>query len=84
MTYRVFICQAAVDAIANLRGKQRDQLAAFVRSLEADPYNEGDFRETDSSGRDFYTKVIQEYAVSYYPDHAVKEVKVIEVSRADR
>lgn len=84
MTYRVFICQAAVDAIAQSRGNQKNQLTAFVRSLETDPYNEGDFREEDESGRPCYTKVVQDFAVSYYPDHAVKEVKVFEVSRADR
>ena len=55
----------------------------FIRSLEDDPFDEADFSEIDDTGRNCFTKVISDYAVSYFPDHAVKEVKVFEVVRAD-
>ena len=80
----MYITQVAVDTVARLRGKQKKLLADFVRALEDAPFNEGDFPERDDSGREYYTKVIQNYAVSFYPDHAVKEVKVFEIVRADR
>ncbi len=84
MNYRVYICQEAVDAIAKFRGKKRKLLANYVRNLEDDPFNEGDFSEHDDSGREYYTKIILDQAISFYPDHALKEIKVLQISRADR
>lgn len=84
MSYRVFISQTAVDVVARLRGKQKKLLGEFIRDLEEDSFNEGDFLEMDDSGREYFTKIIKNYAVSFYPDHAVKEIKVFEICRADR
>ena len=51
--------------------------------LASDPYTEGDFFEFDRTGRKVFTKLVSDYAVCFWPDHAVKEVKVFQISKAD-
>ncbi len=56
----------------------------FIGSLASDPFNEGDFSEFDRTSRKVFTKLVIDFAVSFWSDHAVKEVKVFEVSKADK
>mgnify|MGYP005854586897 FL=1 len=83
MTYQVFIEEAAVDFIASTRGRKRKMLRTFVHELSSDPFNQGDFTEIDDTGRQTCTKLVDDFAVSYYPDHAVKEIKVFQIAFAD-
>lgn len=84
MRYKVYIEETAVEMIAATRGTQRNALKEFIRSLASDPFNEGDFFELDSIDRKVFTTLVGEYAVSFWPDHAVKEIKVFQISKADK
>ncbi|WP_269539777.1 hypothetical protein [Cerasicoccus fimbriatus] len=81
--YQIFVDDEAIDVLMTLRSKDKHEIRSFIRSLAEDPFQEGDFPETDREGRTIFTKLIGAYAVGYYPDHAVKEVKVFEIIRAD-
>ena len=65
-------------------GDTRQGLRDYIRSLEIDPFDEGDFSETDSQGRIVFTKIVSDFAISFFVDHAVKEVKVYQLIRADK
>ena len=43
----------------------------------------GDYEETDEVGRPVQIKVVGFYALTYWADHAVSEIKVIKVEKAD-
>jgi hypothetical protein len=62
----------------------RDQLLSFLEALEKNPFQLGDFEEPDDVGRSIQIKIIGAYAVSFWADHAVKEVKVVKIEKADR
>jgi hypothetical protein len=79
----VYINQAALD-LAPSSGIQRKLILGFVRSLANAPFTKGDFSERDDSGREVQVKVIGGYAVTYWSDHAVSEVKVTHIKPADR
>lgn len=83
MIYRVFIEESVVGFISTMLGKKRKALQAFVHQLSSDPFDLGDFAEIDDVGRQTFTKLIDDIAVSYYPDHAAKEVKVFQIAFAD-
>ena len=68
----------------SIRGAQKNRLGLFVDSLSEDPFEEGDYSEKDETDRHIQVKVIGQYAVTFWSDHAVKEVKVVDVRRADR
>ena len=82
--YKVFIEEQVVETIQSTKGSNRKNIKQFVRSLSEDPFQEGDFSETDRIGRETFCKLIKDYAVSFYSDHAAKEIKIFQVSRADK
>ena len=80
-SYTVFLRRTAAEALKQLRGTRRRAIERFLDYLAENPFEEGDFPEQDSTGRDVYCKVIRDYAVTFFPDHAVKEVKILEIVR---
>lgn len=62
---------------------ERNHVLSFLESLAANPERAGDFTERDDSGRIVQIKVLGDYALTYWADHAVKEVKVIKIEKAD-
>ena len=60
------------------------RIIAFIESLSSDPFQQGDYTETDSAGRNCQVKIIGKHAVYFWADHAVKEVKVVDLIDADR
>ena len=63
--------------------QDRDAILSFLESLEADPTKRGDYSERDDSGRTVWIKVIGKYALTFWADHAVCEVKVTRIEKAD-
>ncbi|HAV65205.1 MAG TPA: hypothetical protein DCY13_22890 [Verrucomicrobiales bacterium] len=81
--YRVLV------TIEMLRGPKpsrasRDRIIRFLESLEEEPFQPGDYQELDESGRTLQIKIVGDMALTFWADHAVKEVKVVRMERADR
>lgn len=56
----------------------------FISSLADDPFRKGDFSEKDEVGRTVWVKIVDRYAVTFWADHAVEEVKATHIKKADR
>ena len=82
--YRIFVRMEAAEILRAIRGNQRNSVVAFIDSLSGDPNKTGDYSEHDEAGRQLEIKVIGSFAITYWADHAVAEVKVVDVRRADR
>lgn len=82
--YEIFLRSEAVDSLRAIRPTTRKLVAAYLDSLASNPFSEGDYAVKDSSGREIQIKVIGEYAVTFWTDHAVKEIKIIDIRSADR
>jgi len=52
--------------------------------LADNPTKPGDYEERDDAGRPIQIKIVGDYALTYWADHAVREVKVIQIEKADR
>jgi hypothetical protein len=81
--YAVFINEQALAA-APRSGTQRESVMKFIRSLADNPNFAGDFTEKDNAGRIVQVKVIGRYAVTFWADHAVSEIKVTHIKSADK
>jgi mRNA-degrading endonuclease RelE of RelBE toxin-antitoxin system len=81
--YAVFINEQALASTPR-SAAQREPLMKFVRSLADNPNATGDFTERDNTGRTIQVKVVGRYAVTYWADHAVSEVKVTHIKSADK
>lgn len=62
---------------------ERDLILSFLENLANNPGLAGDFTGRDDSGRLVQIKIIGDYALTYWADHAVKEVKVTKIEKAD-
>jgi hypothetical protein len=56
----------------------------FVSSLAEDPHSRADYTEPDPSGRTLEVKIIGRHAITYWLDHAVKEVKIVYLQPSGR
>lgn len=80
--YRVFLAREVVESLRKLPLRQRLELTKFLASLEASPFQRGDYTERDATDRPIEVRICGRHAVCYWADHAVKEVKVIDLKPA--
>jgi hypothetical protein len=81
--YAVFINEQAL-AVAPRLGTQLESVMQFIRSLAGNPNTAGDFTEKDNTGRIVQIKVIGRYAITFWADHAISEIKVTHIKSADK
>ena len=82
MRYAVFIHDSLVP-LAPKSAIERRRLMELIRLLGDHPFTRGDFREADPDGRNREVKIVGRYSVSWWADHAVKEIKVTNIQLAD-
>ena len=82
--YRVFIA-AEVIATLRKRGKREQQfITRLFDELAQDPSRPGDYAEQDEIGRPVQVVIIGSSAVCFWADHAVKEVRIVDLKSAGR
>lgn len=64
------------------RVEQR-RLAVVLDELKAHPFRPGDMQERDARGRLHELLVDGDWVVTYWPDHAAREVRVITLESAE-
>lgn len=77
--YTIYLRKPVHQSLNKINKTKKRKIEAFIESLSNDPFNEGDFLETDSTGRTIFTVIVEGYAVTYFSDHAVAEVKILEL-----
>ena len=55
------------------------RLAATCRLLAGNPFGEGDYVTKDQAGRTLQNLLIEDWVVTYWADHAVKELRITEI-----
>jgi len=81
--YRIFLHIELLDVVP-ARGKQRQRIMEFIRSLAEQPHLPGDFTDQDDNLRTRHIKIIGRYAITYWADDPVRAVMVVDVRMADR
>ena len=75
MEYEVDLRREVFEFLRQRSRGEQDQLLTPLRTLGRDPYQRGDFTERNRSGRDIEVLVFGRFAILYWADHAVKEMK---------
>lgn len=81
--YAVYINQSALDSSPK-SGPQHTLVLNFIRWLADNPNFSGDFSEQDDQGRTVFVKVVGRFAVTFWPDHPVAEIKITHIKPADK
>jgi hypothetical protein len=74
--------ESAMLALLKESARERRRLLDFVDRLAGELERGADFHETSQLGQVFYVAYHDDWLVTYWPDHAVKELRVVEVERA--
>jgi hypothetical protein len=69
--------------LAATQGVGRRQLLAVLDQIAANPFHKGDLQQRDPAGRVHEVALLGDWLVTYWPDHAVKEIRVVALERAD-
>ncbi|MBI4023930.1 MAG: hypothetical protein HY360_03055 [Verrucomicrobia bacterium] len=72
---------AAVDFFASRRLRERAELLDVLRRLTAHPNQRGDATEQDQTSRTLQIKQVGVWRITYWADHAVKELRVVRIER---
>ena len=81
--YAVYLRLEAAELLKSVATRNRRGIENFVDSLSGNPFKSGDYAETDAAGRPIQIKILGNFAVAFWADHAVKEIKVVAIVRAD-
>ena len=79
MRYSVFVESHIAELFPQMKIKERNQFLRLFRKLRNDPFMEGDYVERDHIGRLLQVLIVGQHAVVFWADHAVNEVKVIDL-----
>jgi len=82
--YRVFIAAEVIATLRGRKGRERWLITRLFEELAQDPFRKGDYVEKDEVGRPIQVLVIGRVAVSFWADHAVKEVKILDLRSAGK
>jgi len=82
ISYSVYVQSAVAESLLSLKSKEQDKLLRHFRRLRTNPFTEGDYVERDEIGRLLQVLVVGRHAIVFWSDHAVKEVKIIDLKLA--
>jgi hypothetical protein len=81
--FELILHEHAWAALSSAHGADRRRLLAVLDELKATPLRRGDFQQRDSTGRVHEVALLGAWLVTYWIDHAVAEIRVVDLERAD-
>jgi hypothetical protein len=81
--YKVLITHEVLS-LPRPSASEQQKILAFLESLTSNPFQLGDYEERDEVGRPVQIKILGRHALTFWADHAVSEVKVTRIEKADR
>jgi len=72
------LSEAASEYAFRLPPAEQKRLARILRLLASDPNRSGDYLTTGEDGRIMQNLLVEDWVVTYWADHAVKELRVAE------
>lgn len=77
MEYRLLIELDVLHFVLSRPVAERRFLIRMFEVLASDPYRRGDLHERTADGQMAQVLVIGKYLITYWADHAVKELRII-------
>lgn len=80
--YNTIFAEAAAEFLLQLPKRRQRQVIVLVRQLTAHPHVRSDYALPDESGRMIEHLMIEDYVLAYWVDHAVREVRIVDIDDA--
>ena len=82
ISYSVYLESGVAESLTRLKPKDRERLLRVFHQLRTNPFIEGDYVERDDIGRLIQVLLVGRHAAVFWADHAVKEVKILDLKPA--
>jgi plasmid stabilization system protein ParE len=77
--YDYVLTAAAAHVVLGSAKRLRREILTELEHLAREPFSQPDLEETGPSGRKYAIRVRERIILTYWVDHAVKEVRIIRV-----
>jgi hypothetical protein len=77
--YTLFVHGEVMNRLLQTTSARRQMLLAFFDRLAENPFQDGDFVVNDSLDRKSQVKQVGRWLVTFYADHAVREIQVLDL-----
>ncbi len=81
--YALVLHEEAARRLAAASRPEQRRLGSILDGLKDAPFRKGDLQERDGLGRDNEILVDGDWLVTFWVDHAVREIRVVRVESAD-
>ena len=82
MGYEFWLSPEATRTLLGTERRMREKMDLVLQRLASTPFSEPDFREYSPAGRAYDIRCFDEIIVTYWVDHASKEVRIIRLETA--
>ena len=82
--YQVVLQPKAWTVLAKTVGRNKRRLLALLEGLQGKPFRAGDFQQQDDTGRWNEVVLMENWLVTYWCDHAVREIRVVNLQKVER
>jgi hypothetical protein len=77
--YHTVFTRHALDFICRADDDEMHELEAWLDRIEGQPGLAGDYAESGDAGRELQVICLHQVVVTYWTDHAVREVRVLKI-----
>jgi len=81
--YEVILHERAWEALAAAKAAERSRLLAVLDAVKAAPFRRGDFQQRDATERMNEVALLDEWLVTFWSDHAVAEIHVVNLEQVE-
>lgn len=81
--YELVLSEAAAKAFATAARSTQRKLAVILDDVKITPFRPGDLQERDTQGRVNEVIVAGDWLVTYWPDHAARELRIVRLERVE-
>ena len=81
--YELLLSEAAAKTLATAERSEQRKLAVLLDEVKVAPFRRGDLQERDAHGRTNEVLVVGDWLVTYWPDHAARELRVVRLERVE-
>jgi hypothetical protein len=83
-TYQYVLDGDVLEEFLRRSIRQREKLLTVFRLLADNPFQRGEFCFRDSTSREIQRNRFGDWTISFWSDHAVKEVRIVGIQRIKR
>jgi hypothetical protein len=81
--YSLYVRHEVYSLLQTIKKQPRARILRFLDNLQHNPYQHGDYEAISPESRPIQVKIIGSFALLFGADHAVSEVKVVDLVPAD-